>query len=86
MAIHEGLDIDNDLLAHINAPFDRRRAGVRQQDDLTRAGELDQLWIDRRLMFEHVEPGTGNLIRLDQASEGVLVNNLAARCVDDIGL
>jgi hypothetical protein len=59
---------------------------VRQQDDLARAGELDQLWIDRRLMLEHVEPSTGNLIRLDQAGERILVNNLAALCVDDIGL
>ena len=31
-------------------------------------------------------PAPAISFELDQAGEGVLVNNLAARCVDDIGL
>ena len=43
MAVHEGADVDDHLLAHVDAAFDRRRAHVRQQHDLAVAGELDEL-------------------------------------------
>ena len=64
-------------------PSMRRRAHMRQQDDIAGAGKLDQLGIDRRLMLEHVEPGAGNLVRLDQPGQRILVDDLAARRVDD---
>ena len=37
VAVHEGLDVDDDLLAHVDAAFDRRRAHVRQQHHLAGA-------------------------------------------------
>ena len=58
MAVDEGLDVDDDLLAHVDAAFDRRRAHVRQQHDIV---ELEQLGVDRRLVLEDVEAGAGDL-------------------------
>ena len=85
VAVHEGLDVDDDLLAHVDAAFERRRAHVRQQHDLAVARELDQLRVDRRLVLEHVEAGAGDVARFDQPRQRVLVDHLAARGVDDIG-
>src|SRR5688572_16157621 len=51
VAIGEGLDVDDDLLAHVDAAFECARTHVRQQHDV---GQLLQLRIDRRLMLEHV--------------------------------
>ena len=34
VAVHEGLDVDDDLLAHVDAAFERGRAHMRQQHDL----------------------------------------------------
>ena len=47
---------------------------------------LTQLRVDRRLVLEHVEAGAGDLARLDHAGQRVLVDHLAARGVDDVGL
>ena len=55
MPVQEGLDVDDDLLAHVDAALERGRAHMRQQYHLTRAGELDQLGVDGRLVLEHVE-------------------------------
>ena len=59
---------------------------MRQQHDLAGARELDELRVHRRLVLEHVEAGAGDLARLDHARQRVLVDHLAARGVDDIGL
>ena len=48
--------------------------------------ELDELRTDRGLVLEHVEAGAGDFVRLDQARQRVLVDHLAARGVDDVGL
>ena len=37
-------------------------------------------------MLEHVEAGAGDLAGLDQAGQLVLVDHLAARGVDDVGV
>ena len=39
MPVHEGADIDDHLVAHVDAAFDRRRAHMRQDHDLTGARE-----------------------------------------------
>ncbi len=57
VAVAVGADVDDHLLAHVDAAFDRRRSHVRQDDDLALAGELDELRIDRRLVLEDVEAG-----------------------------
>src|SRR5579872_4583613 len=57
MAVHEGLDVDDDLLAHVDAAFQRSRSHVRQQHDLAGFGKLDQSRIYRRFVLEHVEAG-----------------------------
>ena len=38
VAVHEGLDVDDDLLAHVDAALDRRRSHMRQKRDLTGVG------------------------------------------------
>src|SRR5215469_13509613 len=85
MAVEEGLDVDDDLLAHVDTALKRGRGQMRQQHDLAGACELDQLWIDGRLMFEHVETSAGDVFGLDQARPRVLVDHLAARGIDDKG-
>src|SRR5690348_9703798 len=86
VAVHEGADIDDHLLAHVDAPFDRRRSHVRQEHDLSGAREAHELGLDRRLVLEHVEPCPGDAARLDQADERILVDHLPTRRIDDIGL
>src|SRR5688500_10443116 len=61
MPIGEGLDVDYDLLAHVDAALNGGRAHVRQQDHVV---ERQQLGIDRRLVLEHVEPGPGQFALL----------------------
>src|SRR5271163_2703313 len=56
VAVGEGLDVDDDLLAHGEPPFDRRRAHMRQKHDII---ESTQPRVDRRLVLEHVETGAG---------------------------
>src|ERR1700689_648745 len=69
VAVHEGLDVDDDLLAHVDAAFDRRRGQMRQQHDLAGAGELDELWAYRRLVLENIKAGAGDLLGLDEARQ-----------------
>src|SRR5437763_1117179 len=85
MAVEEGLDVDDDLLAHIDPAFERGRSEMRQQHDLAGPRELDQFRIDGGLVLEHVEPGAGDVAGLDQTRQRVLVDHFAARGVDDIG-
>src|SRR5689334_21377204 len=61
VAVGEGLDVDDDLLAHIDAAFDGGRAHMREQHDVV---ELQQLRIDRGLVLEDVEAGAGQLLLL----------------------
>src|SRR5262249_30238295 len=82
VTIKEGLDVDDDFFAHVDAALDCRRAHVWQRHDAV-AGE--QLRVDGRLVLKHVETGTGDLARLQHASELVLIDHLAARGVDDVG-
>ena len=56
MTVHPGLEIDNDLLAHFRAGFDRRRAQVGQQDSV---GQVQKLGIDGGLELEDVEARSG---------------------------
>ncbi len=86
MPVHEGSDVDDDLLAHVDAAFQGGRAHVGQQHDLSHARELHELRIDCGLMLEHVEAGTGDLSRGDHPHQRILVDNLAACRVDNIGL
>ena len=46
---------------------------------------LSEARVDRRLVLEHVEAGARDLAGLDHAGERVLVDDLAARRVDDDG-
>src|ERR1700733_2013275 len=57
-----------------------------QQHDLAGASELDQLRTDRRLVLEYIEAGAGDLLSLDQPRQRILVDHLAARGIDDIGV
>jgi hypothetical protein len=65
MAVHEGPDVDDNFLAHVDTAFDRRRSCVRQKDDLSAAREIHQLRIHRGLMLKHVESGPGNIAGID---------------------
>ena len=86
VAVHEGLDIDNDLVAHVDAPFDRGRSEMRQQNDFARARELDELGTDGGLVFENIETGAGDFAGFDQARKRIFVDDLAAGGVDDVSL
>ena len=48
-------------------------------------GQLDQLRVDRRLVLEDVETGAGDLAVLDHPDQRILVDDVAARRVDDVG-
>ena len=49
------------------------------------AASLTQLRIDRRLVLEDVEPGAGDLAVLKHLDQRILVDDVAARRVDDVG-
>src|SRR6187401_1318773 len=65
VVVEEGPDIDDHLLAHLDAAFDRGRAHVRQQRDLAGLGQPNQFWIDGGLMLVDVEPGAADLATFD---------------------
>ena len=67
VAIEKGLDVDDHLLAHVDAAFDRGRAHVRQQHDLALAREPRELGVDRGLVLEHVEARAGRFWRQSAA-------------------
>src|SRR6478735_291189 len=79
--VEEGLDIDDDLLAHVDAALERGRTHMGEQHHLAGAGELDQLRVHRRLVFEHVEARARDIARRNQAHQRVLVDYLAPRGV-----
>ena len=54
VSIHERLDVDDDLVAHIDAALNGGRTGVWQQHHLAGAREPYELRVDRRLVLEHV--------------------------------
>src|SRR5512132_1636685 len=80
VAVDEGLDVDHDLLAHVDPALDRRGAHVRQKHDVV---EFAQLWVDRWLVLEDVEAGAGDLAVPQHPGERGLVDHLAPRGVDD---
>src|SRR5690606_19389853 len=59
VAVEEGADVDDDLLAHVDAALDGGRAHMRQDDDLALRRQLDELRVHGRLVLEHVEAGAG---------------------------
>src|SRR5436190_8440147 len=61
MVVEEGSDVDDHLLAHVDAAFDGGRAHMRQQRHLAGLAEPHQLWIDRRLVLVDVEAGAADL-------------------------
>ncbi|MPL89866.1 hypothetical protein SDC9_35908 [bioreactor metagenome] len=76
--VGKGLDVDDHLLAHLGAALDRGRAHMRQQHHVR---QVAQLGVELGAIFEHVEPGAGNLARPQPADERILVDHLAARGV-----
>ena len=52
MSVEEGLDVDNDLLAHIHATFQGRRSRMGKDDDPV---ALQEFRVYCRFMFKHVE-------------------------------
>ena len=61
LAVGEGLDVDDHLLAHVDPAFDRRRTHMGSSTTLSSA---QQLRVHRRLMLEHIEAGAGNVAAL----------------------
>ena len=58
---------------------------MRQDDHLAPARQPDELRVDRRLVLEHVEPGAGQPAFPKHLDQRVLVDDVAARRVDDVG-
>ena len=82
MTVKEGLDVDDDLFAHIDTPFERGRTHMRQHHHLLAS---EKLRIDSGLVLEDVEPGPGQCAAFDLAFPRVFVDHLAARRVHDVG-
>src|SRR5580704_19193671 len=57
VAVHESLDVDDDLFTHVVAAFHGGRGEMRQQHHLAGAGELDEFRAHRRLVLENVQAG-----------------------------
>ena len=55
VAVGEGLDVDQHLLAHVDAALERGRAHVRQQHHVV---EFEELGVHLRLVFVNIETGT----------------------------
>lgn len=83
MAIDKCLDVDDDLLAHVDATLDGGRAHVGQQDHM---GQRQQFGIDRRFVLENIKAGAGNLVSLEHSGQGIFIDHLTARGVDHIGM
>ena len=79
MAVDKRPEVDDDLLAHVDAALERRRAHMRQKHDLVPGGELEQLGIERRLVFVDVEAGAGDLAVLDQLDQRFFIDDVSAR-------
>jgi hypothetical protein len=60
MAVSEGLEVDNDPLAHRDPSLDRRGAGMRQQDDVVQRA---QPRVDCWLVLKHMEAWAGSGVR-----------------------
>src|SRR5215468_7058451 len=73
VAVEEGLDVDDNLLAHVDTALESGGAHMRQHHHLL---ALEQLRIDRRLVLEHVETSAGKLLILDHAGKRILVDHL----------
>src|SRR4029077_3051126 len=74
--VEEGLDIDDDLLAHVDAALERGRTHMGEQHHLARAGELDQLRVHRRLVFEHVEAPPPPIAPEKKRAQSILLAHL----------
>ncbi len=86
MLVEEGADVDDDLLAHIDPALDRCRAHMRHQQHLARRARTTQRGSIAGFALEHVKRGAGDPSLLEKLDQRVLVDDLAARGVDQIGL
>ncbi|ENN84449.1 hypothetical protein RHSP_22289 [Rhizobium freirei PRF 81] len=84
MTVDEGADVDDDLVAHVDAALEGRRAHMRQKYHLALIGELHQLRIDGGFVLEHVEAGAGDLAFAQDLDQRRLIDDIAARRVDDV--
>ncbi len=82
MTVGKGFDVDNDLLAHIDAALNRCRTHVRQGNDAVRR---EQTRIDCRLVLEDVEAGAGDGTRFQEPDKLIFVDDLTACGVHEIG-
>src|SRR5258708_12702191 len=84
VVVEEGADVDDNLLAHLDPAFDRRRAHMRQQRYLAGLRQPHQFRIDRGFVLVDVQAGAGDVAGFDQFDQRVFVDYLAARGVADI--
>ena len=82
MPIRKCLDVDYHLFAHLHPAFQRRRSHMGQQHDV---GQIAQAGVKLVAVFINVQPRTGDFTGAQAAGQGVFVDHLAARCVDDHG-
>src|SRR5579872_578860 len=70
--VEEGADVDDHLLAHLDAAFDGGRAHMRQQRHLAGPGEPHQLRVHRGLMLVDVKTLAADIAGFDQLDQRVL--------------
>src|SRR6185437_10586153 len=78
----ERVDVVERFKAHLIARFDRRRTQMREQE---RVRQVVITFVDLRLACEDIEPGIGEPSRLQRCDHVLVVDEIAARRVDDDG-
>ena len=81
VTVPERLDIDDDLVAHFEPALDGRGADARKQHHVRKPHERRR---DVGLVGIDVEPGAGDMALREKVGKRLLVDDLAARRVDQI--
>ena len=81
MPVDKRLDVDDDLLAHIDPSLEGRRTHMGKEHHIR---ERPEPRIDGRLILEDIEGCAAELTCLQRPNHGRLVNNLAPSGVHDV--
>lgn len=80
--VDEGLDVNDDLFAHLNAAFNRGRTHMREGHDTF---IVKKATVDLGFVLKYVETRTSDLTIFYGAGECFLIYDIASCGVDDEG-
>src|SRR5437667_3303589 len=78
----EGIEIVGRPHAHGDARIARGAAEMRQEEHIV---ERPVTWIDLRFVAEYVKSRGGNPAGFKRRDQGIVIDDIAARCIDDDG-